>query len=80
MDKKQLTPHDNRPFFEKALSYGVQQNIIPTSRVDEILGSGPKGIVQIAKVFGTPNLRPDLVAAQNRIVNLVSLYLENTSE
>ena len=39
----------------------------------------PKGMVQIARYFGTEFLRPELEKARDRIVNLVSLYLESTS-
>ena len=36
---------------------------------------GPKGMVQIARYFGTEYLRPDLELARQRMVNLISLYL-----
>jgi hypothetical protein len=38
----------------------------------------PKGMVQIARYFGTEYLRPDLEIAKTRMVNLVSLYLEES--
>lgn len=82
MQKQFLALYDNRPFFERALQYGVKSGIIGQSRLNEILEDGPVGIIQIAETFGekTANLRPNILAARNRIVNLVSLYLENISE
>ena len=38
-----------------------------------------KGIVQIANFFGTAHLRPELELALHRMVNLISLYLEDLS-
>jgi len=79
-----LTPQavslfDARPFFEKALAYGVQHGIIGQAKLDAICQDAPKGMVQIARYFGTEFLRPELEKARDRIVNLVSLYLESTS-
>lgn len=70
---------DSRPFFEKALCFGLQQSIISPSRLDAILNDGPRGIVQIANHFGTAHLRTDLENARERMVNLVSLYLEEST-
>ncbi|MEO7107119.1 MAG: hypothetical protein ABIZ09_12155 [Rhodoferax sp.] len=70
---------DARPFFEKALAYGVQHGIIDQAKLDAICQDAPKGMVQIARYFGTEFLRPELEKARDRMVNLVSLYLENTS-
>ena len=72
--------YDARPFFEKALQYGVQHNIIDKPKLDAIQADAPKGMVQIARYFGTEFLRPELEKAKDRIVNLVSLYLEHTHE
>lgn len=71
--------HDARPFFEKALQFGVQHGIINQKKLDAICEDAPKGMVQIARHFGSEFLRPELEKARDRIVNLVSLYLENTS-
>ena len=68
--------YDARPFFEKALQYGVQNGIIDQQKLDAICTDAPKGMVQIARYFGTEFLRPELERAKDRIVNLVSLYLE----
>ena len=71
--------YDARPFFEKALQYGVQTGIIDRQKLDVICTDAPKGMVQIARYFGTEFLRPELEKARDRIVNLVSLYLESTT-
>lgn len=70
---------DGRPFFEKALAYGVQHGIIDQAKIEAICQDAPKGMVQIARYFGTEFLRPELEKAKDRIVNLVSLYLEHSS-
>lgn len=71
--------YDARPFFEKALQYGVQNGIIDPAKIDAICADAPKGLVQIARYFGNEFLRPDLEKARARLVNLVSLYLESSS-
>ena len=70
---------DARPFFEKALVYGVQHGIIHQAKLDAITQDAPKGMVQIARYFGSEFLRPELELARERIVNLVSLHLEDAS-
>lgn len=80
MTDKMLALYDNRPFFERALQYGVKHRIIDRKKIDEILESGPRGMIQIAHTFGTEYLHPDILEARNRIVNLVGLSLENASE
>ena len=70
---------DARPFFEKALVYGIQNRILDQAKLDAIANDAPKGMVQIARYFGTEFLRPELEKAKDRMVNLVSLYLETTS-
>lgn len=71
--------YDERPFFEKALQYGVQKGIIDSLKLDAICAEAPKGMVQIARYFGSEFLRPELEKAKDRLVNLVSLYLESSS-
>ena len=71
--------YDARPFFEKALQYGLQQGLISPEKLDAICADAPKGMVQIARYFGTEFLRPELEKAKDRMVNLVSLYLEHDS-
>ncbi|WP_411879399.1 hypothetical protein [Polaromonas sp. YR568] len=70
--------YDTRRFFEKALQYGVQHGIINAEKIEAMRVEGPKGMVQIARYFGNEFLRPDLEKARDRMVNLVSLYLENS--
>ena len=70
---------DARPYFEKALQYGVHAGLLDAKKLAEIAADAPKGMVQIARHFGNENLRPDLEKARSRIVNLVSLHLEHTS-
>ena len=71
--------YDARPFFEKALQFGLQNGIIDRTKLDAIRADAPKGMVQIARYFGTEFLRPDLEKAKDRLVNLVSLGLESSS-
>jgi hypothetical protein len=70
---------DARPFFEKALVYGVQHGIIPPEKIEAINTDAPKGMVQIARYFGSEFLRPELEKARDRMLNLVSLYLEHST-
>lgn len=70
---------DARPFFEKALAYGVQHSIISNDRIEAMGQEAPKGMVQIARYFGSEFLRPELEQARARLVNLVSLHLEHSS-
>lgn len=70
--------YDARPFFEKALQYGVQTGIIGQHNLDSMRADAPKGMVQIARYFGSEFLRPELEKARERMVNLVSLYLESS--
>lgn len=71
--------YDARPFFEKALVFGVQHGILDQPKLDAICTDAPKGMVQIARYLGNEFLRPELEKAKDRMVNLVSLYLEQTS-
>ncbi len=74
-----LAVFDGRPFFEKALHFGVQHGLLTPEKLQALCAEAPKGIVQIARYFGTEYLRPELELAKQRIVNLVSLYLEHSS-
>jgi hypothetical protein len=75
-DAQKVALFDARPFFEKALAYGLQHGIIDQARLAAIQTEAPKGMVQIARYFGSEFLRPELEKARARIVNLVSLKLE----
>ena len=70
--------YDARPFFEKALRYGIDQRLLDAQKLEAIAADAPKGMVQIARYFGTEFLRPDLEKARDRMLNLVSLYLAHT--
>lgn len=74
-----ISLYDARPFFEKALQYGVQNAIIGPEKLDAMGVEAPKGMVQIARYFGNEFLRPELEKARDRMVNLISLYLESSS-
>ena len=74
-----LAAFDARPFFDKALRYGVAQQIIAPDRLQAIEQDLAKGLVQIANYFGTAHLRPELELALRRMVKLISLYLEDLS-
>ena len=74
-----LAAFDARPFFDKALRYGVAQQIIAPDRRQAIEQDLAKGLVQIANYFGTAHLRPELELALRRMVKLISLYLEDLS-
>jgi hypothetical protein len=75
-----LQLHDGRPFFEKALVFGIRHGLIDDAKLAAIHADAPKGMVQIARYFGTEFLRPDLEKARERMVNLISLYLLETTE
>ena len=67
---------DRRPFFEKALAYGIEHGILDSAKLEAIQTDAPKGMVQIARYFGSEFLRPELEKAKDRIVNMVSLTLQ----
>lgn len=71
---------DVRPFFARALRHGIDSGIISPDRQQKILADGPKGIVQIANYFGTAHLRAELEIACDRMISLLSLYLEDRSK
>jgi len=71
---------DGRSFFEKALNHGVQHGLLTPQKLDAMCQEAPKGMVQIARYFGTEFLRPELERAKDRMVNLISLHLEATTQ
>lgn len=75
-----LATFEDRPYFEKALRFGVQQGLISPQKLEAIQLEAPKGMVQIATAFGSPYLRAEIELARQRIVNLVSLYLTDASQ
>ena len=70
---------DASPFFEKVFFFGVQHGILDQAKLDSIQNDAPKGMVQIARYFGSEFLRPELEKARDRIINLVSMNLEHES-
>ena len=74
-----ISVYDHRPFFEKALRFGLHNGLIDGAKLESIRNDAPKGMVQIARYFGTEFLRPELEKSRERIVNLVSLHLEQDS-
>ena len=70
---------DARPFFEKALRYGLQHGLIDHARQSAMHDEAAKGMVQIARYFGSEYLRPELERARERMVNMVSLHLQVAS-
>jgi len=54
----------------------VQHGVLDQAKLDAIQTDAPKGMVQIARYFGSEFLRPELEKAKDRIVNMVSLTLE----
>lgn len=68
-----------RPFFEKALRHGAANGILDALKIESIRSSGGKGLVQIARYFGTEFLQPELEKARERMVSLISLHLEESS-
>ncbi|MBI5924304.1 MAG: hypothetical protein HY836_01780 [Aquabacterium sp.] len=75
-----ISLYDARPFFEKALQYGVANGLINQAKLDAICVEAPKGMVQIAGYFGSEFLRPELEKARERMINLVSLFLEESCQ
>ncbi len=71
--------YDARPFFEKALQHGVQNGLIDANKLDAMCVEAPKGMVQIAAYFGSEFLRPELEKARERMVNMISLFLEEST-
>ena len=63
-----VSVYDARPFFEKALHYGVQHGVIDPQKLALICAEAPKGMVQIARYFGSEFLRPEIEKARERMV------------
>ncbi len=74
-----LTLVDDRPYFDKAVRFGLEHGLLTVDDLKRMENDGPKGIVQIADHFGTAYLRTDLETAVARMQNLISLYLEEQS-
>ena len=79
MASTDLSPSDTRPYFEQALRHGVHGGVITPGRLQTIQAEGARGMVQIANYFGSAHLRTELEIARARMVNLLSLHLEDQS-
>lgn len=79
MNNSAVAVVDDRPFFEKAIRYGLEHGLLTREHLARMEADGPKGIVQIADHFGTAYLRTDLETAVTRMGNLISLYLEDAA-
>jgi hypothetical protein len=75
-----ISHFDDRPFFEKVLVFGLNNGTISPEKLESIGAEAPKGIVQIARYFGSEFLRPELELARDRLVNLVGLHLAHASQ
>ncbi|MDO9204423.1 hypothetical protein [Methylotenera sp.] len=76
-----VASYDNAPFFEKAFRHAVQHGLINQARVDEIINDAATGSLQITEYFAeSTHLRKNLEASMKRMVSLVSLYLEDTTD
>lgn len=70
---------DGQLFFERALAYGVRHGLLSQEKLAAMCTEAPKGMVQIARYFGSEFLRPELERARERMVHLISLHLESAS-
>ena len=77
--KNALTAVDRRSFFEQALAFGIENEILTENTLEKIRMDGGKGLVQIANFFGTAHLMANLESAALRMINLISLFLESQS-
>lgn len=71
---------DARPFFDKAVAYGVQHGLLNADKLQQMQTEGAKGMVQIARYFGTEYLRPELEQASQRMVQFISLHLLHATQ
>ncbi len=80
-NKQSLSAYENGPYLEKALRYGVQHQVLNQEGLAAIINDAATGSMQIAEYFGnSSHLRQHLENAKNKMVSLVSLYLEHTCD
>ena len=72
--------HDARSFFERTVAHGAAHGILSGEKIASLHADAPKGMVQIARYFGTEFLRPELERARERMVNFISLHLQEVSD
>ena len=70
---------DARTFFERTLEHGAAHGILSSDTIAALHADAPKGMVQIARYFGSEFLRPELERARERMVNFISLHLQEAS-
>jgi hypothetical protein len=70
---------DARPFFEKALLFGVQHGIITAKALDAMRTEAPRAWCRSRGTLAPSSCAPSWKKQKHRMVNLVSLYLENAS-
>ncbi len=79
--KQSLSAYENGPYLEKALRYAAQHQVLNQEGLAAIINDAATGSVQIAEYFGnSSHLRQHLEDAKNKMVSLVSLYLEHTCD
>ncbi len=79
-NNQSLASYDSAPFFDRAFKYAVQHKLIDQLKIDEIINDAATGTVQIAEYFGaSSHLRQNLEESSAWMVQLVSLYLEDTT-
>lgn len=79
--QQSLSAYENGPYLEKALRYAVQHQALNQESLTAIINDASTGSVQIAEYFGnSSHLRQHLEDAKNKMVSLVSLYLEHTCD
>ncbi|MFM2434125.1 MAG: hypothetical protein RL063_104 [Pseudomonadota bacterium] len=79
--QQSLSAYENGPYLEKALRYAVQHQVLNQEGLTAIINDASTGSVQIAEYFGhSAHLRQHLEDAKNKMVRLVSLYLEHTCD
>ena len=79
--QQSLSAYENGPYLEKALRYGALHQILNQESLVAIINDAATGSVQIAEYFGnSSHLRQHLDDAKNKMVSLVSLYLEHTCD
>ena len=79
--QQSLSAYENGPYLEKALRYAVEHQVLNQESLTAIINDASTGSVQIAEYFGnSSHLRQHLEDAKNKMVSLVSLYLEHTCD
>jgi hypothetical protein len=75
-----IAAYDDAPFFERALTVAAAHNLIDEAFIAAIVNDAATGAIQIAEYFGeSVHLRHNLEQSKNRMVSLISLYLEQTT-